>query len=83
MKKQDTYVHQTFQPKLKKEKPPQAPHKPANLAWSKGFVKISVSYFCDGTWVKSMIPFSTLSLRKWYLTSYVLFWSEAQDFLQH
>jgi hypothetical protein len=69
MKKQDAYVHQTSQPKLKKEKPPQAPRELANVAWSKGFVKISARCFWDGTWVKSMIPFSTLSLRKWYLTS--------------
>jgi hypothetical protein len=32
MKKQDAYVHQTSQPKLKKEKPPQAPRELANVA---------------------------------------------------
>jgi hypothetical protein len=32
-------------------------------------VKISASCFSIGTWMRSMFPFSTLSLTKWYLTS--------------
>jgi hypothetical protein len=44
---------------------PSSPRKRANVAWSKGFVRISVSCFSVGTWIKSMFPLSTLSLRKW------------------
>jgi hypothetical protein len=42
-----------------------------------GLVKISASWSCMGTWIKVIFPFSTLSLRKWYLTSMclVLEWS--------
>jgi hypothetical protein len=56
---------------------PNSPRKRANVAWSKGLVRISVSCFSVGTWMRSMFPFSTLSLRKWYLTSMclVLEWS--------
>jgi hypothetical protein len=35
-------------------------------------VKISASWSCVGTWIKVIFPFSTLSLRKWYLTSMCL-----------
>jgi hypothetical protein len=40
-------------------------------------VRISASCFSVGTWMRSMFPFSTLSLGKWYLTSIclVLEWS--------
>jgi hypothetical protein len=51
---------------------PNSPCKRANVDWSKGFVRISMSYFSVGTWVRSMFPFSTLSLKKWYLTSICL-----------
>jgi hypothetical protein len=53
---------------------PSSPRKRANVAWSKGLVRISANYFSVSTW---MSPFSTLSLRKWYLTSIclVLEWS--------
>jgi hypothetical protein len=56
---------------------PCSPRKQANVAWSKGLVRISTSCFSIGTWIRSMFPFSTLSLRKWYLTSIclVLEWS--------
>jgi hypothetical protein len=56
---------------------PSSPRKRANVAWSKGLVRISASCFSVGTWMRSMFPFSTLSLRKWYLTSIclVLEWS--------
>jgi hypothetical protein len=78
MKMQHAYVHKPSQPKLKKDKTtPNSPRKRANVAWSKGLVRISASYFSVGTWMRSMFPFSTLSLRKWYLTSIclVLEWS--------
>jgi hypothetical protein len=56
---------------------PNCPRKWANVAWSKGLVRISTSCFSVGTWMRFMFPFSTLSLRKWYLTSMclVLEWS--------
>jgi hypothetical protein len=56
---------------------PSSPHKRANVVWSKGLVRISESCFFVGTWMRSMFPFWTLSLRKWYLTSIclVLEWS--------
>jgi hypothetical protein len=56
---------------------PSPPRKRANVAWSKGLVRISASRFSVGTWMRSMFPFSTLSLGKWYLTSMclVLEWS--------
>jgi hypothetical protein len=51
--------------------------KRVKVAWSRGLVKISASWSCVGTWIKAIFPFSTLSLRKWYLTSMclVLEWS--------
>jgi hypothetical protein len=54
-----------------------SPRKRVKVAWSRGLVKISVSWSCVGTWIKAIFPFSTLSLRKWYLTSMclVLEWS--------
>jgi hypothetical protein len=51
---------------------PCSPRKREKVDWPKGFVKISANYFWVGTWIKSMFPFSTLSLRKWYLTSIFL-----------
>jgi hypothetical protein len=56
---------------------PSSSRKWANVAWSKGLVRISASCFSVGTWMRSMFRFSTLSLRKWYLTSMclVLEWS--------
>jgi hypothetical protein len=56
---------------------PSSPRKWVKVAWSKGLVKISASWSCVGTWIKTIFPFSTLSLRKWYLTSMclVLEWS--------
>jgi hypothetical protein len=48
------------------------PRKRVKVAWSRGLVKISASWFCMGTWIKAIFPFSTLSLRKWYLTSICL-----------
>jgi hypothetical protein len=53
----------------------QTPSSPCNrvkVAWSRGLVKISASWSCVGTWIKVIFPFSTLSLRKWYLTSMCL-----------
>jgi hypothetical protein len=46
---------------------PSSPRKQANVAWSKGLVRISASWFSVGTWMRSMFPFSTLYLRKWLL----------------
>jgi hypothetical protein len=43
---------------------PSSPRKRANVAWSKGLVRLSASCFSVGTWMRSMFPFSTLSLRK-------------------
>jgi hypothetical protein len=56
---------------------PSSPHKRVKLVWSRGLVKILASWSCVGTWIKVIFPFSTLSLRKWYLTSMclVLEWS--------
>jgi hypothetical protein len=56
---------------------PSSPRKRVKVAWSRGLVKISVSWSCVGTWIKTIFPFSTLSLRKWYLTfmCLVLEWS--------
>jgi hypothetical protein len=47
---------------------PSSPRKQVKVAWSRGLVKISASWSCVGTWIKVVFPFSTLSLRKWYLT---------------
>jgi hypothetical protein len=53
-----------------------SPRKRVKVAWSRGLVKISASWSCVGTWIKVIFPFSTLSLRKWYLTSmFFLEWS--------
>jgi hypothetical protein len=56
---------------------PRSPRKRVKVAWSRGLVKISASWSCVGTWIKVIFPFSTLSLKKWYLTSmcFVLEWS--------
>jgi hypothetical protein len=56
---------------------PSSPRKWVKVAWSRGLVKISASWSCVGTWIKVIFRFSTLSLRKWYLTSMclVLEWS--------
>jgi hypothetical protein len=56
---------------------PCPPWKRVKVAWSRGLVKISVSWSCVGTWIKAIFPFSMLSLRKWYLTftCLVLEWS--------
>jgi hypothetical protein len=56
---------------------PSSPRKRVRVAWSRGLVKISASWSCVGTWIKAIFPFSTLSLRKWCLTSMclVLEWS--------
>jgi hypothetical protein len=56
---------------------PSPPRKRVKVAWSRALVKISASWSCVGTWIKAIFPFSTLSLRKWYLTSMclVLEWS--------
>jgi hypothetical protein len=51
---------------------PSFPRKWVKVAWSRGLVKISTSWSCVGTWIKAIFPFSTLSLRKWYLTSMCL-----------
>jgi hypothetical protein len=56
---------------------PSSPRKRVKVAWSRGFVKMSASWSFVGTWIKAIFPFSTLSLRKSYLTSMclVLGWS--------
>jgi hypothetical protein len=76
METQHAYVHQQLQAQ-KGKTTPSTPRKRANVAWSKGLVRISASCFSVGTWMRSMFPFSTLSLKKWYLTSMclVLEWS--------
>jgi hypothetical protein len=51
---------------------PSSPRKWVKVAWSRGLVKISASWSCVGTWTKVIFPFSTLSLKKWYLTSMCL-----------
>jgi hypothetical protein len=51
---------------------PSFPRKRVKVARSRGLVKISASWSCVGTWIKVIFPFSTLSLRKWYLTSMCL-----------
>jgi hypothetical protein len=48
---------------------PNSPRKRVKFAWSRGLFKILASWSCVGTWIKAIFPFSTLSLRKWYLTS--------------
>jgi hypothetical protein len=56
---------------------PSSRRKWEKVSWSKGLVKISASCFRVGTCIKSMFPFSTSSLKKWYLTyiCLVLQWS--------
>jgi hypothetical protein len=51
---------------------PSSPPKRVKVAWSRGLVKIIASWSCVGTWIKVIFLFSTLSLRKWYLTSMCL-----------
>jgi hypothetical protein len=76
-----TYTYATKElphTQLKKSNTHQAPpHKRVKVAWSRGLVKILASWSCEGTWIKVILPFSTLSLRKWHLTSMclVLEWS--------
>jgi hypothetical protein len=62
---------------LKRATNPKFPRKRTNVAWSRGFVKMSASWSWVETWLNTMVPFSTLSLKKWYLTSMclVLEWS--------
>jgi hypothetical protein len=64
---------------------PSSPRKRVKVAWSRGLVKISASWPCVGTWIKAIFPFSTLSLRKWYLTSMCLAleWSTSLQHLWH
>jgi hypothetical protein len=61
----------------KGQETPSPPRKHTNVAWSRGFVKMSASWSWVRTWLNTMVPFSTLSLKKWYLTStcLVLEWS--------
>jgi hypothetical protein len=51
---------------------PSSPRKREKVAWSRSLVKISASWSCVGTWINAIFPFSTLSLRKRYLTSMCL-----------
>jgi hypothetical protein len=51
---------------------PSSPRKRVKVAWSRGLVKISASWSCVGTCIKAIFPFSTSSIRKWYLTSMCL-----------
>lgn len=60
---------------------PSSPRKRTKVAWSSDFVKISASWSWVGTWIKAMFPFSTLSLRKWYLTSMCLVFEWSTGFL--
>jgi hypothetical protein len=55
---------------------PSSPRKWVKVAWSRGLVKISASWSCVGTRIKAIFPLSTLSLKRWYLTSmcFVLEW---------
>jgi hypothetical protein len=54
-----------------------SPRKRVKVAGSRGLVKVSASWPCVGTCIKVILPFSTLSIRKWYLTSMclILEWS--------
>jgi hypothetical protein len=56
---------------------PSSLRKWVKVSWSRGLVKISASWSWVGKWIKVILPFSMLSLRKWYLTSMclVLEWS--------
>jgi hypothetical protein len=60
---------------------PSSPCKRTNVAWSKSLVRLSASYFSVGIWMRSMFPFSTLSLRKWYLTSICLVLEFSTEFI--
>jgi hypothetical protein len=63
----------TFPTEARKGKTtPSSPRKWANVVWSKGLVRISATCFAVGRWMRSMFPFSTSSLKKWYLTSICL-----------
>jgi hypothetical protein len=62
---------------------PSSPRKRVNVTWSKGLVRISASCFSVGTWMRSMFPFSTLSLRMWYLTYICLVLEWSTWFWQH
>jgi hypothetical protein len=46
-------------------------------------VRISTSCFFVGTWMRSMFPFSTLSLKSGTSHLCVWFWSEARGSWQH
>jgi hypothetical protein len=56
---------------------PRSTRKRVKVSGSRGLVNISTSWSCVGTWIKAIFSFSTLSLRKCYLTSMclVLEWS--------
>jgi hypothetical protein len=88
--KQSMYIHQSKHGlihmvqkgkspnnQLERATNPKFPRKSTNVAWSRGFVKMSASWSWVGTWLNTMVLFSTLSLKKWYLTSIclVLEWS--------
>jgi hypothetical protein len=62
---------------------PNSPRNRANVALSKGLVRISGSCFSVGTWMRSMILFSTLFSRSGTSLLYVWFWSEARGFWQN
>jgi hypothetical protein len=59
-------------PTQENKQTPSSPRKRVKVAWSRGLVKISASWSCVGTWIKAIFPCSTLSLKKWYLTSMCL-----------
>jgi hypothetical protein len=77
MKMQHAYVQQPPTEARKGKTTPSSPRKRANVTWSKILVRILASCFSVGIWMRSMFLSSTLSLRKWYLTSIclVLEWS--------
>jgi hypothetical protein len=66
-----------------KHTPSSPPRKWVKVAWSRGLVKELASWSCMGTWIKVIFRFSTLSLRKWYITSMCLVWNGALGSLQH
>jgi hypothetical protein len=65
----------------KRKTTPSSRRKRANVAWSKGLVRMSASCFSVGTWMRPMFPFSKLSLRKWYITSICLILEWSTGFL--
>jgi hypothetical protein len=71
------YKSKTPNNQIERATNPKFPRKRTNVAWSRGFVKMSASWSWVGTWLNTMVPFYTLSLKKWYLTSMclVLEWS--------